>query len=237
MKLSVKATVCLATPIVMIIFSTMNVADALSPLVPVSDSRDPCFPIIMCKCPYGTTWSIDTDGCPRCSCKPKPLCPLYKCPAIDCPHGMAKDDNGCPTCSCAPGPICPEPFCPFIKCANGLATDANGCKICRCKPYVCPAVLCDIHCPHGYIKDSKGCNTCRCKPVFPICPPLCRMHCPNGFVRDSSGCRICKCNPFKPVCPDIVCPAVACPRGFENHKDKNGCRIGCGCRKIGLPEM
>ncbi|RUS78971.1 hypothetical protein EGW08_013273 [Elysia chlorotica] len=47
-----------------------DTALALPQLVPVGETLDPCFPIKPCKCPFGTVWSIDARGCPRCSCKP-----------------------------------------------------------------------------------------------------------------------------------------------------------------------
>ena len=195
----------------------------------VPESLDRCFPIIQCKCPFGTIWSIDANGCPRCSCKPQcsePLCPLIKCS-----NGLATDAKGCKLCKCN----CPAVLCD-IHCRYGYIKDSEGCNTCRCKPKfpICPP-LCRMHCPNGFVRDSNGCRICKCRPFTPVCPPVCLIFCQYGNVLDSNGCPTCRCRdrPEPPVCPPIACPAVACPPGYENNTDRNGCRIGCSCRRIG----
>lgn len=86
-------------------------------------------------CEYGNV--LDANGCPTCSCKPDPGCPLIQlnCGRIYCPYGFASDARGCQSCQCAAAPICdgvaPE-LCtsslpPMCECDAGLACAESEC--------------------------------------------------------------------------------------------------------------
>ena len=116
----------------------------------------------------------------------------------------APDSSVAPDAKVGCGPVCD------IYCANGNVLDANGCPTCACKPLPDGGPACP--CAPGTMQNAFGCLACGT--------------CSFGYTLDPTGCPTCTCNSPPSVCPGMKC--AACPPGYENARDANGC-LTCNC--------
>jgi len=148
---------------------------------PFDCAHPPCADM-MCSlfCEWGN--NVDSNGCPVCSCRSKPVCQNGK-KAVACkanPCGAQRE-------------VCPSAHsCQVDNCGACTARyfNSTGSEICiGCEP-----ILCEIACMNGFATNPKtGCLECSCRPQ---CNDLkCALMCPNGFEVDSNGCEICQCRP------------------------------------------
>ena len=128
--------------------------------------------------------------------------------AVDASETRATPDSSvAPDAKVVCGPVCD------IYCANGNVLDANGCPTCACKPPPDGGPACP--CAPGTMQNAFGCLTCGT--------------CSFGYVLDPTGCPTCTCNSPPSVCPGMKC--AACPPGYENVRDANGC-LTCNCAPV-----